>query len=221
MQLPMRKGSSWKDYFGPEEIAERKYKMSQRMKGENNPMAGRKRPDQVGDLNPSRRADVRLKISQKMKGRIILPEWREKLSRARKGRKLTEENRRAIVEAIKKRDINGDKNPAKRLEVRAKMRGPRPHVAGERNPNWKNGISYEPYDPRFNTEFKKSILDRDGHRCQFPDCGAITDLKIHHIDYDKSNTSGDNCITLCRKHNSVVNFDRERWKRLFQRQLIS
>lgn len=53
------------------------------------------------------------------------------------GKKRSAESRQRMSDAQKsspnKRDISGDKNPAKREEVRAKMRGDRPSIKGEKN----------------------------------------------------------------------------------------
>ena len=40
----------------------------------------------LGELNPSKRPDVRVKISKKLKGRKFTEEWKKKLSKAAKGR---------------------------------------------------------------------------------------------------------------------------------------
>ena len=89
--------------------------------------------------------------------------------------------------------------------------------SGSGHPNWKGGISCEPYcDAWADKEYKKSILERDGYRCQNPSCfGIHKKLVIHHIDYDKKNCHPTNLITLCNSCNSRVNFNREFFSRLF------
>ena len=91
-----------------------------------------------------------------------------------------------------------------------------PHCAninnsGENNPNWKGGISCEPYCYEWSfKEFKEYIKERDNNRCLNPDCwGNINRLSIHHIDYDKKNCGQENLITLCASCNSRANKDRE------------
>src|SRR3972149_1218555 len=78
---------------------------------------------------------------------------------------------------------------------------------GKENPNWNNGSSFEPYSPEFSKEKKKQILERDNYECQNPnyDCLEITDLHIHHIDYNKQNNNPENLITLCNScHSKTV-----------------
>lgn len=59
------------------------------------------------------------------------------------------------------------------------------------------------YSEYFDKAFKRRIIKRDGNKCQL--CPRTDDLTVHHIDYNKKNTSDENCITLCRGCNSRVN----------------
>lgn len=90
--------------------------------------------------------------------------------------------------------------------------------SGSGHPNWKGGISCEPYcDIWLDKDFKKSIKERDSNKCQNPDCwGTSKRLTIHHIDYDKKNCRPENLITLCNSCNSRANKDRE-WHKSFYR----
>ena len=83
--------------------------------------------------------------------------------------------------------------------------------SGSGNPNWKGGISCEPYcDVWLDRDFKESILDRDDHHCQNPDCWRTSKkLTVHHIDYNKKNCCPENLITVCRSCNARANFDRK------------
>ena len=82
---------------------------------------------------------------------------------------------------------------------------------GSGNPNWKGGISCEPYCFEWSSkEFKDFIKERDGYRCLNPYCfGNIHRLSVHHIDYNKKNCDPNNLITLCVSCNSRANKDRE------------
>ena len=84
-------------------------------------------------------------------------------------------------------------------------------ISGSSHPNWKGGISYEPYcDVWIDKEYKESIKDRDNYECQNPDCwGTSKRLSIHHIDYIKKNCCPENLITLCNSCNSRANKNRE------------
>lgn len=91
---------------------------------------------------------------------------------------------------------------------------------GENHPNWKGGISFEPYSLAFTEELKEEIRKRDDNQCQF--CGSkigyIDGRKhpVHHIDYDKKNCNEINLITVCVSHNQQANFHREKWQFLFE-----
>jgi len=88
--------------------------------------------------------------------------------------------------------------------------------SGEANPNWNNGSSLLPYPYNWK-EISKSILERDGHRCWGPGCrGKDRRLTAHHIDYDKENCNPSNLIALCSSCNTLANFNRPYWKRIYQ-----
>lgn len=93
---------------------------------------------------------------------------------------------------------------------------------GPGHPNWKGGISCEPYcDAWADKEYKESIKERDAYKCQNPDCwGTSNRLTIHHIDYDKKNCSPDNLITLCNSCNSRANRNRC-WHMLFYNNIMT
>jgi len=87
---------------------------------------------------------------------------------------------------------------------------------GQNNPAWLGGISFEPYGFEFNKTLKEKIKTRDNYICQ---CNLGTHkgyLNIHHIDYNKKNNSQINLITVCSRHNSIANKNREFWKQYFQ-----
>jgi len=96
----------------------------------------------------------------------------------------------------------------------------------EKNPMWLGGLSFEPYTPDFNTEFKNLVKLRDNFCCL--NCGIseqkniiITNKKlvIHHIDYDKKNTCLYNCCSLCNRCNILANKNRDEWRVYYQNKL--
>src|SRR5688500_12753233 len=60
------------------------------------------------------------------------------------------------------------------------------------------------YPPEFNDEFKKYIRTRDGYVCSNPKCGKRIRLDVHHIDYNRYNTTKANCISLCRDCHKII-----------------
>ena len=79
-----------------------------------------------------------------------------------------------------------------------------------------NDLKKKEYSPRFSTSFKDRIKSRDNYTCQL--CGKKTGLTVHHITYNKKNTSDDVCVTLCRGCNSRVNEKKKRkyWEEHFR-----
>jgi 5-methylcytosine-specific restriction endonuclease McrA len=82
------------------------------------------------------------------------------------------------------------------------------------NPNWKKGISFEPYPIGWNENYIEKIRQRDNYTCQ--NCGKlqssyIKKLHVHHIDYNKQNLSLDNLISLCISCHMKTNYNREYW----------
>ena len=85
------------------------------------------------------------------------------------------------------------------------------HQRGVNSSRWLGGITYLGYCPIWTyKEFKQYILERDGYKCQNPQClGNGNQLHRHHIDYIKKNCEPNNIITLCNSCNSKANSERE------------
>jgi len=143
----------------------------------------------------------------------------------------------------------GNKNPAKRIEVRKKISKSKmgqklgikrpnhskwmiencpmkkPEISqkfiGENNPNWKGGISCEPYcDVWLDKDFKEAIKERDGYQCLNPTCNKTSNrLSSHHINYIKKDCRPENLITLCVSCNSKANKDRK-WHKSWYKAVI-
>ncbi len=96
------------------------------------------------------------------------------------------------------------------------------NMKGSLSPSWKGGISFEPYDPKFNSKLKELIRFRDGYKCQKCGCPEIENgrkLSVHHIDGNKLNSFPTNLISLCIRCNVKVEYDRPKWQRIFQRKI--
>jgi len=161
------------------------------------------------------------------KGKELSYEHKKKLSEKRKklynegmihpslGKHHSEETKRKMSNSHIGKLIS-DENPAKRPEVREKIRKLR---MGEKNPAWLGGKSFEPYDKSFNNKFKRAIRKRDNYICM--KCGIHQErlkraLDIHHIDYNKLLSIPQNCCSLCNRCNSEVNKNRKQWTKFFQ-----
>ena len=91
-------------------------------------------------------------------------------------------------------------------------------VRGENHPNWQGGISFEPYCPKFNKEFKERVRAFFNYRCV--ECGKTQEeegraLCCHHVNYNKK-TCCDNTIPLfvplCDTCHKRTNRHRDYWQ---------
>ena len=58
---------------------------------------------------------------------------------------------------------------------------------GGYSPNWKGGLSFEPYSAEFNARLKYEIRKRDKFTCQFPNCGKKENGKAHDCHHKNYN----------------------------------
>ena len=127
----------------------------------------------------------------------------------------SEEGRKAMSERS-----SGDKNPAKRPEVRAKISAAK---MGEKN--WMYG-RYGPLNPAWRggcyryirafEQIRPQILERDDNTCQL--CNKPGD-NIHHINYERLDNDPGNLVTLCHRcHMGTNNGDENRanWQAYFE-----
>lgn len=152
------------------------------------------------------------------------PAYREMMSEKHKGKihsgsfKKGHKIRNTGRTWFKKEEMMGDKNPAKRLEIRKKISENNAYYWLGRNkemaPNWQNGKSFELYPIDWTDDLKESIRKRDDYICYL--CGIHQDelnerLHCHHIGYDKDNLDPKNLISLCRNCHMKTNYNREYW----------
>ena len=155
--------------------------------------------------------EQRMKMSELLKGRSFSDETRLKMSEAHKGKTLSEETRRKLSEANKGKTLSE--------ETRRKLSERR----GERHPRWNGGISFEPYCPKFNREFKERVRSFFGYRCA--ECGEPQNgykLHVHHVNFNKMSCC-DNTpplfVPLCRSCHARTQKDREYWEEHFTRMI--
>lgn len=74
-------------------------------------------------------------------------------------------------------------------------------------------------------QWRKDVLVRDGHKCQYPGCDATKDLEIHHIkkfhNYKHLRTALVNGICLCEKHHDHVTGHESKYELLFFKIAVS
>lgn len=91
---------------------------------------------------------------------------------------------------------------------------------GENSPNWKGGISFEPYCPKFNADLKRRARDYFDNRCIL--CGKHRneqdqELSVHHVEYDKNaccNGKPVHFAALCKNCHSKTHNNRNRWEKM-------
>jgi len=167
-----------------------------------------------GDNHPSKRLEIRVKVSGKnswMYGRHLTEKTKIKIGKANKGN--------TYRRGMKQPQTAGDKNPAKRPEVRVKL-------SGNNSANWIDGRSYLPYTKCFNRELKSKIKERDNYICLV--CGYSEKehkqdygfgLPVHHINYNKQDSREINLATTCVSCNSKANSNRDVWQDFFEERM--
>lgn len=90
---------------------------------------------------------------------------------------------------------------------------------GKNNAQWKGGISKNPYDSELTKFNKYLIFKRDKFTCKECLKYPVKKITVHHIDYNKTNSKKDNLITLCHSCNCKANFNRDYWKKRFNKLL--
>jgi len=86
-----------KTFLGRKCTEEHRRKLSITKLGNKNPMFGKDGPNK----GETRTDEVKIKISNKLKGRVIDHEWRKKISESHKGRKFTDEHKKHMRDAWK------------------------------------------------------------------------------------------------------------------------
>jgi 5-methylcytosine-specific restriction endonuclease McrA len=91
-------------------------------------------------------------------------------------------------------------------------------IRGKNHPNWQGGIGKEPYSFEWTKYLKTIIIRRDDYKCKLCNKTQKQELKefnksltVHHIDYNKQNCKESNLVTLCKRCNPEVNFNRDYW----------
>jgi hypothetical protein len=162
-----------------------------------------------GDLNPAKRPEVREKISRALMGRLgpncgktFTNKHKKRIGEGNRGKVRSEESKKKISETRRKNGI----------------------AKGPRNPAWRGGVSFEPYCPKFNQEFKERVRAFWGYACG--NCGKLQEengkkLHVHHVNYRKDACCDEEVarqfIPLCGFCHGHTNNNRERWGKKLSR----
>jgi hypothetical protein len=176
--------------------------------------------------------ETKRKISLALKGRIKSPETCKKLSESKKGRMSPMKGKHLSVESRLKMSLASKgkpKSPEHAAKIRALRLGSTVGVetrkkisfafTGSKHPNWRGGISYEPYCVLFNDEFKERVRKFFGYICV--ECGKPQNgerLHIHHVNFDKQSCCNDTTplfVPLCRSCHGRTQGNRQYWERHF------
>jgi len=182
---------------------------------------------------------IKKKISIKMSQRVLSDDHKKNIGKANKlklkGKSFEQIHGKEKAKIIKEKI--GANNWAKRMKgnfPKKTLEKKRKNMTGENNgmfgrrgelaSNWHGGKKFEPYTKDFNKHFKLLIKQRDNFTCLKCNLNEVDHkqlyngqgLVIHHIDYDKEDSSEENCCTLCHRCHGETNFNREFWIVFFQ-----
>ena len=174
--------------------------------------------------------ETKRKLSESRMGMKFSPEHIENMRRSRLGKKHTPDHCRHISDGNTGKKMSeeakqkireskiGDKNPmfgktwTKTMYEKCIRRL-------EEHPRWKGGISFEPYCPKFNNEFKERVRAFFGYYCV--ECGS-SQLKqkhgVHHVNFDKMTCCNDAIplfVPLCRSCHGKIQTNRPYWEQHF------
>jgi len=156
------------------------------------------------------------------KGHIHPQKIRDKISASRKGIKFSDEQKRKISKNHRKNQTEETKRKiskkmkGRKLSEETKQKISEGH-SGEKSYLWRGGISFLPYSVDWTRSLRISIRERDKYTCQL--CGEKQEemiFSVHHIDYDKKNSSPNNLITLCGSCHIRTNHNRNYWIKYFK-----
>lgn len=163
--------------------------------------------------------ESRARISAKLKGHATSVETIKKISDAKMGHPVSDIARlhMSLAQKGEKSHMYGksvDKCIREKISLAQR---------GEKHHNWKGGISYEPYCPKWNKSLRKRIRAFFEYRCII--CGKSTEenkreLCCHHVEYDKKACCDGKLVhfaALCHNCHARTNFDREQWERMIHR----
>lgn len=127
----------------------------------------------------------------------------------------------SLTEIEKKLEISRHVVKKSLMENKIKLRPKKWYYEGNRNYNWKGGIAYGQYCPKFNEEFKERVREFWGRKC--PICGKTEKenkqkLSVHHVNFEKMSCCNIDIQPLftavCRSCHSKTNNNRKYWEEM-------
>jgi hypothetical protein len=96
-------------------------------------------------------------------------------------------------------------------------------MSGENASQWKGGISFEPYCPKFNNDMRNRTRAYFNNRCVL--CGVSREnqnynLSIHHVEYSKTACCDGKPVhfaALCGSCHGKTNHNREKYEAMLHR----
>lgn len=93
---------------------------------------------------------------------------------------------------------------------------------------WKGGISFDPYCPKFNDEFRNRVRFFWDYKCGNTECGKTQEenkakLSVHHVHFDKQVCCNDKpamFIPLCRTCHSITNGNPKKYIKIYEDLII-
>jgi len=166
------------------------------------------------------------KIGAKSKGRILSEETKRKIGEANRGKgggmlgkHHTEETKQKISDSqIGNKNHNFGKKMSKKSLIKL-IQSKKEGTSGDKNPNWKGGLSFEPYCIKFNNEFKERVRAFFNNTCV--ECGTPqsgTKLHVHHVNFNKQSCCDSSIplfVALCRSCHTRTNHNRPYWEQYF------
>lgn len=150
----------------------------------------------LSHIGKTHTTDQRKKRSDAMKFKMSDPIERAKISTAQKGRKKSQETRDKLSVALIGR------------------------FCGKEGHNWRGGISFEPYCPKFNDYLRLRIRKFFENRCVLcgkPEIENGQNLSCHHVEYNKSACCDGKPVqfaVLCKQCHGRTNHETDRWEKM-------
>jgi hypothetical protein len=147
----------------------------------------------------------KLKISLAHKGKKHSEETKEKIRNGNLGVKRSAETKKRISlgkTGLKRKPFT--KEHLKKMSIAQ---------TGEKNHMWLGGTTDKPYSTDYTLSLRENIRKRDSFTCK--ECGERNSRVVHHIDYNKLNSSSKNLITLCDICHGKTGINRKYWTKYF------